>query len=314
MKATFEHVTLAEGCSLRVYHRRLQHIPFEWHHHPEYELTLTLNSQGKRYIGDSITDYGNNDLVLVPPNLPHSWSSNTSITPDEDQVAVVLWFDGDWARRLASCCPEYGPLLRLMRHAGCGLSFGPDSAALMQQRLDRLLSARPRSRLMAALDILCLLADEVGTPLASPTAFQTMGRPSGHQPERINRILAMIDAQFAQPLSIEQLAAAGSLSSRSLHRYFLQHLGESVSRYLMRIRIAHACQLLVDTRLSIASIAMQSGYPNTANFNRQFRSLKHMTPLQYRKAFTDRSAPEAEQTDDLQRRPYSLGHNTRNVD
>ncbi|WP_220272756.1 helix-turn-helix domain-containing protein [Aquitalea aquatica] len=43
---------------------------------------------------------------------------------------------------------------------------------------------------------------------------------------------------------------------------------------------------LLDTRLSIASIAVQSGYPNSANFNRQFRSLKHMTPLQYRKACT----------------------------
>jgi AraC-like DNA-binding protein len=314
MKATFEHVTLAEGCSLRVYHRRLQHIPFEWHHHPEYELTLTMNSTGKRYIGDSITDYGDNDLVLLPPDLPHSWSSNTSIAPDLDQVAVVLWFDGDWARRLASCCPEYAPLLRLMRHAGCGLSFGPDAAALMKQRLDELLSTLPRDRLMAALDILCLLADEPSTPLASPTAFQTMGRPSGHQPERINRILAMIDAQFAQPLSIAQLAEAGSLSPRSLHRYFLQHLGESVSRYLMRSRIAHACQLLVDTRLPIASIAMQSGYPNTANFNRQFRSLKQMTPLQYRKAFTDRPAAHTQQESELERRPHSLAQNKSGAD
>jgi AraC-like DNA-binding protein len=201
-----------------------------------------------------------------------------------------------------------------MRHAGCGLSFGPDAAALMKQRLDELLSTLPRDRLMAALDILCLLADEPSTPLASPTAFQTMGRPSGHQPERINRILAMIDAQFAQPLSIAQLAEAGSLSPRSLHRYFLQHLGESVSRYLMRSRIAHACQLLVDTRLPIASIAMQSGYPNTANFNRQFRSLKQMTPLQYRKAFTDRPAAHTQQESELERRPHSLAQNKSGAD
>ena len=50
MKAAFEHVTFGEGCSVRVYHRQLQRIPFEWHHHPEYELTLTLGSAGKRYV------------------------------------------------------------------------------------------------------------------------------------------------------------------------------------------------------------------------------------------------------------------------
>ena len=44
MKPRFERVTLPAGCSIRVYNRLIPDIPFEWHHHPEYELTLTLNS------------------------------------------------------------------------------------------------------------------------------------------------------------------------------------------------------------------------------------------------------------------------------
>ena len=48
MKATYEHVDFGASCSVRVYNRRLPRIPFERHHHPEYELTLTMNSQGKR--------------------------------------------------------------------------------------------------------------------------------------------------------------------------------------------------------------------------------------------------------------------------
>ncbi|MDC6128320.1 AraC family ligand binding domain-containing protein, partial [Burkholderia gladioli] len=79
MKPAYEHVDFGPGCSVRIYHRRLSRIPFEWHHHPEYELTLTLNSRGKRYIGDSVAAYGADDLVLVPPNLPHTWASNRSI-------------------------------------------------------------------------------------------------------------------------------------------------------------------------------------------------------------------------------------------
>ena len=105
MKPAYERVEFGENCSVRVYHRRLPRIPFEWHHHPEYELTLTLNSHGKRYIGDSITDYTDEDLVLVPPNLPHTWSSNRSIDSASPQVAIVIWFDGEWARRQ---CPGHG--------------------------------------------------------------------------------------------------------------------------------------------------------------------------------------------------------------
>ena len=66
MKPQFERVTFPKGCSFRVYNRRVPEIPFEWHHHPEYELTLTLNSRGWRFIGDHIGKYEAPDLVLVP--------------------------------------------------------------------------------------------------------------------------------------------------------------------------------------------------------------------------------------------------------
>ncbi|MGV5564382.1 cupin domain-containing protein, partial [Burkholderia pseudomallei] len=95
MKPRYERVAIPDGCSVRVYRRRLAQIPFEWHHHPEYELTLTLNSLGKRFVGDHVADYAGDDLVLVPPNLPHTWVSDERLDPGEPLVALVLWFDGD---------------------------------------------------------------------------------------------------------------------------------------------------------------------------------------------------------------------------
>lgn len=141
MKAAFELVDFGHDCSVRVYHRQLRRIPFEWHHHPEYELTLTLNSQGKRYIGDSVSSYGADDLVLVPPNLPHTWASNRSIDDTQPEVAIVVWFDGAWVRRLADVCPEYNGLCDLLRRAACGLAFEDGAGAHMREHLDQLLSA-----------------------------------------------------------------------------------------------------------------------------------------------------------------------------
>ncbi|WP_262390316.1 cupin domain-containing protein, partial [Burkholderia arboris] len=135
MKPQYEHVTFAPGCSIRVYHRQLARIPFEWHRHPEYELTLTLNSRGQRFIGDHVARYADDDLVLVPPNLPHTWSSNARIDREAPEVALVVWFDGDWVRRLADCCPEYAPLRSLLRRAAPGLHF--DVAAPPAQRAPR---------------------------------------------------------------------------------------------------------------------------------------------------------------------------------
>lgn len=294
MKPAYEHVSFGDGCSVRVYHRQLPRIPFEWHHHPEYELTLTLNSHGKRYIGDSITAYDADDLVLVPPDLPHTWSSNRSIDADAPQVAIVVWFSGEWARRLADCCAEYAGLHRLLRRASCGLAFGAGMGRALYDKRASILSESPRERLAAVLDALCTLADAPAEPLASPSAFAApkgkdgaieRGRPTGHEPERINRVLSLIDTRFAEPLRIADFCEAASLSERSLHRYFIQHVGESVSRYLLRVRIGHACRMLTDTAWPVSVIAARSGFPNAAHFNRQFKTLKNTTPAAFRKQF-----------------------------
>src|SRR3546814_14055480 len=70
MKPIFEKVPVPDGASWRLFDRRLDAIPFEWHYHPEFELTLTLNSRGQRHVGDHIDIYDDGDLVLLGPNLP----------------------------------------------------------------------------------------------------------------------------------------------------------------------------------------------------------------------------------------------------
>jgi hypothetical protein len=71
---------------------RAPEFPFNLHYHPEFELTLTLNSIGERFIGDHVAHYGDGDLILVGPNLPHAWQSRTTVCPDQPHRAVVVWF------------------------------------------------------------------------------------------------------------------------------------------------------------------------------------------------------------------------------
>ncbi|MGS0891668.1 helix-turn-helix domain-containing protein [Burkholderia stagnalis] len=316
MKPQYEHVTFAPGCSIRVYHRQLARIPFEWHRHPEYELTLTLNSRGRRFVGDHVARYADDDLVLVPPNLPHTWSSNARIDPAAPEVALVVWFDGDWVRRLADCCPEYAPLRSLLRRAAPGLRFDADTARAMRARMARLLDPLPRARLAAALDTLADLAEAGGEPLATAPAY---GRPDPHAPgadapapeaERLDRVLDAIDRHFHEPLRIGALAAVAHLSERTLQRLFVRHLGESVGRYVQRLRIAHACRHLVGTDWPIATVAARCGIPNPANFNRQFLAARGMTPGAYRQFFLRHGhAPDAD-APALDTRPPSLERRT----
>ena len=70
MKPQFEQVTVPVGESWSLLWRELPELPFLWHYHPEFELTLTLNAQGQRYVGDSLEDFSAGDLVLTGPTQP----------------------------------------------------------------------------------------------------------------------------------------------------------------------------------------------------------------------------------------------------
>ena len=64
-------------------------IAFAWHHHPEFELTLTRNSR-ERFVGDDVGDDDNEDILLIGPNLPHTWASREKIRTTEPHVALVF--------------------------------------------------------------------------------------------------------------------------------------------------------------------------------------------------------------------------------
>jgi AraC-like DNA-binding protein len=73
------------------------------------------------------------------------------------------------------------------------------------------------------------------------------------------------------------------MSPRTLHRLFLAHFGENVSDYLRKLRIGHACLLLLETDISVSSIALKVGFRNLSNFNRAFQKTRKMTPMDLRR-------------------------------
>jgi AraC-like DNA-binding protein len=283
MKPQFERVTFPKGCSLRVYHRRVSEIPFEWHHHPEYELTLTLNSRGWRFVGDHIGQYQAPDLVLVPSDMPHTWASTATLDDKNPHTAIVIWFSGAWAMQVAEILPEYGNLRKLLRNSSTGLEFSQDAAARMVGLKEGLLGEDATTRLHTALNLLQELAQAPAAPLSKAGA--TVAAASDAEPAQLTRVLNHLHKRFSEPLRINGLCRIGNLSPRSLHRLFVKHTGESVSSYLSKLRIGRACMRLGETGLPVNIIAEEVGLPNLANFNRQFRRVRQLTPTAYREYF-----------------------------
>lgn len=285
MRPYRETVSIASDQSWTLLNRRLDdEIPFQWHYHPEFELTLTLNSRGQRYIGDHIGRYDDGDLVLLGPNLPHTWCSADRIDPAQPHIALVMWFTPDWARPLTGTLTELKAVEPMLAASGRGLVFSAASAADVRPLVESLPGLDPPSRVIRLIEILSRLARRGEyQPLASPAA-DAMAAASPDR-DRISRVLDHLHAHYREEVTIADLAGIACLSISGFHRLFRRHTSLTVSDYLAQLRIGRACALLINSQLPVAHVADEAGYSNLSHFNRQFRALKGMTPREFRRSF-----------------------------
>ncbi|WP_369371217.1 helix-turn-helix domain-containing protein [Promicromonospora sp. Populi] len=91
-----------------------------------------------------------------------------------------------------------------------------------------------------------------------------------------------IASEYARPIRVEDLAALVSLSASHFSRLFRRHFGVSPYRYLRRVRMIAACDLLAATELSVSEVAAQTGYYDAAHFSNDFRAEQGLSPTAYR--------------------------------
>ena len=62
---------------------------------------------------------------------------------------------------------------------------------------------------------------------------------------------------------------------------------------LTRTRLTHACRLLEHTHMTVAEVALDSGYEDPGYFHRVFKKAHSMTPLAFRRKAQKGSRKEA---------------------
>ncbi len=106
--------------------------------------------------------------------------------------------------------------------------------------------------------------------------------------EMLTRVKMYVRENYAdQQLSVASLAEVFALSPNALSKLFSRKAEMGVLQYIHKIRIEKACNLMLNTSLSLTEIAQQVGYANQLTFTRSFKARYHMTPMQWRKSKED---------------------------
>ncbi len=95
--------------------------------------------------------------------------------------------------------------------------------------------------------------------------------------------LRFIWDHFREPVGVDDVHAATTMSRCGLYRAFQKHVGRTIGEELARRRVEHAKGLLVGTDEKIRRIAQLSGFSGGEHFSRAFTRIVGVNPSAYRR-------------------------------
>lgn len=107
----------------------------------------------------------------------------------------------------------------------------------------------------------------------------------GSRNQRLLTALQLMQETIEEPLSISELCDQLEISRRQLERLFARHLDQSPMHVYSDMRLTHAFGLMNETSLSVAEIAVASGFNNATHFSRQFKRKFGASPHFFRKGW-----------------------------
>jgi AraC-like DNA-binding protein len=254
------------------------------HCHRDFELNFVENAAGaQRIVGDNVETIGAYDLVLIGgENLEHAWKQGECHSSDIREITIQfsadLFSDGLLTKN------QFSSIKEMLHRAEHGLSFPLPTIIKVYSTLNTV--AAEKESFVQFINFLYLLYQLSLCPDARILAGDTSAQQDRRQEE--DRILAVrqyIEEHFTENPTLAELADLVCMTPSAFSRFFKLKTGNSLSNYIIDVKLAYAVRLLVDSSLTISEICYECGFNNQSNFNRIFKSKKGQTPRDFRASF-----------------------------
>ena len=250
------------------------------HQHEEIQISHIVQGRGKLVVADSVHSYGIGDFFVIGSNMPHVFQS----VEKEQSHMVSLFFSKRSFGEDFFNLPDLVEIKSFFDHSDVGFRLterDPEIEKLMLgfPSLDKF------SRFLKFLELLRTLCRAERQSLAG---FIYQKKITNDDGERLRAIFEYTMKNFHKEITLKKIAKLAFMTPNAFCRFFKQRTNKTFFEFLIEVRIAHACQLLIeDSDLTVATIAEASGFSSLSNFNRKFKKLKTATPSQFVKKNRD---------------------------
>ena len=210
------------------------------------------------------------DVLVLPAGVAHALASSSRGALEPLTVA----FSAEQALTVA-----LQPLWDEMVAGPAVIHCGPAARAEAERLARRVRCEQHRDRTASTVAVRAYLLS-----LLVLLYRRTLHAPAPTAPVELalSAVAAHMEAHYAEPLHLCDLAERAHLSPRQFATRFKRAYGETPARHLTRLRIAAAQELLRSAPRTIADIASEVGYESLSHFYRTFLRFTGMPPGRYR--------------------------------
>lgn len=271
-----KEISLGEIHSFSIRQDVIPYYYTQFHAHPEVEIVHIEEGKGLQFIGKHVSGFQPGDVVMIGADVPHYWKRSE----EEVTMATLLHFRenfwGDAFLRLS----ENTHIRSLLNKAKQGIVIKGETAKQAADMLSRMLLAGGTEKLILLMNLLHVISRTDELQFLSDSIIP----PDKNEMDRINNVYRYSQLHFNRKIDLEEIAAVAYISPNSFCRFFKSKTKKTFSRFLMELRVGHACKLLMENRFNNKRICFESGFNNFSNFHKCFKQVTGRSPQEYQKA------------------------------
>ena len=253
--------------------------------HQMVEIGILLSGQEQRHIDEHVATLDPGDVWLCAAWEPHGWEATA---PDTRELVVQFlpdilvgeMVDGLSYMTVFSVPAAQRPRVQTLEMRALALAIAEELRLEMSRRERGWLAAIR----LAVMRLLLALSRHWHPPADRP-ALQYNVREGNLA--KIMPALRLVQSHPARRLTVAEAGATCGLSASQFAHLFRTTMGLSFGRFSMRVRLAYAAQLLLNSDLPVETVAEEAGFSDASHLHHTFARIYGQTPARYRHELRD---------------------------
>ncbi|MEI9945306.1 MAG: AraC family transcriptional regulator [Chitinophagaceae bacterium] len=288
MKPHLLKVSLHPESSFNILQRKGIDFYNQWHFHPEIELIYIHKGRGTRFIGTDVHRFEPDEMFLFGSNLAHMWRCDPEYFREGSKLkaeVTIIYFHHDFLGDKFFNIPELKSIESLLEKAKQGIKITGKTKIWVRELISKLPEAKGLEKITTLLTILEKMAVSKEKQYISPVYYGVKVEQA--EATRLNNVFQYVSDNFQQKITLTEIASIANLSAKAFCRYFKSKTRKTFYDFLLEVRVAHACNLLLEKDMTIYEVCYDCGFNNLSNFNRYFKKIMNKTPSEYKREFQE---------------------------